>query len=84
LKKDAGSIGAALFSQFDQKLSRPVGRTVVNDHDLFLDLHRLYQFEDSLDGRALVVNRHDDRKLRRAMTPVLHRMTSKLRAAKKK
>jgi hypothetical protein len=55
---------APLLIQLVKKLARPVGRAVVHDDDLFLDLHGLYLRENLLDGRALVVDWHHDRELR--------------------
>jgi hypothetical protein len=56
----------ALLGQLAEELSRPVGRTVINDQDFFLDLDGLDPRENLLDGRPLVVDRHDDRELQRA------------------
>ncbi len=60
-RKNHSAALAALLIQHAKKLSRPVGRAVVDDHDLHIDLHSLNTRENLLDGRAFVVDRHDDR-----------------------
>lgn len=65
-RKNHSIAPAALLIQLAEKLSRPVGRAIVYDHDLLLDLHGLHSLQDLLNGRPLVVDRHDDRELRRS------------------
>jgi len=39
----------------------PIGRTVIDQHDLFIDIHRLYAFTDIRYGFPFVVNGNYDR-----------------------